>query len=693
MKKYLSISIIIFLFNVTLTLYAQWQQCSGIYGGYFTTLVVNGDKIYVGSGNYGGIYVSTDNGSNWTAIGPSGPNGTLDGNYIRAIAIINNTIIAGSSFGICTSTNNGINWTHNSSLTQSVYTLVILGSNIFAGTYNGLYFSTDNGDNWTQTSIGSLWVESLANKNGKLIAGTSKGMFSSTDNGSTWYSTGFEHFAIISITISGNNIYIAANEKSTSVYGIYMSSDDGISWFNIYSTDSNIYSVFASGNNLFTCTGSSSPLTTASYLTTNNGLNWTQLTGLNNQNAQVFIVNGNKIFAGSWGCGIFSSTDNGSSWAQTGVINRNIIAFTKCGGNLFTGCSGSGVYASTNEGINWHHSELSNNSIISLAQDSSYIYAGTNGTNGLFVSSNSGINWYKSGMPNNYRVNDLAAKGNYVFAATYYVPSPHGNYLFISSNNGASWFISPANFTATSFVIKGDTVFAGSKTGVYYTTNNGNNWIQTGLNSSTSFLVLDGNKLYAAGSNIYVTENYGINWSLLYSSNPGFNITSFAVSGIYIFKVESTYHSIEMSSNNGLNWAAVNEGFPSPLNDFYIINLFTDNNYIFTGTSAGAWRRPLSDFVSVNNISGQLPQKYNLSQNYPNPFNPSTTIKYDIPKEGMVSLKVFDILGREVYSSNEYKKAGSYEFTFDGSNLASGLYFYKIITDNYNETKKMILIK
>ncbi|MGH2574098.1 MAG: T9SS type A sorting domain-containing protein, partial [Ignavibacteria bacterium] len=94
-----------------------------------------------------------------------------------------------------------------------------------------------------------------------------------------------------------------------------------------------------------------------------------------------------------------------------------------------------------------------------------------------------------------------------------------------------------------------------------------------------------------------------------------------------------------------------------------------------------------------DNIYSQTPKEYKLYQNYPNPFNPVTTIKYDIPKDGNISLKIYDVLSREIYSMNEFKRAGTYEFSFDGSNLPSGLYFYRIKSGNYTETKKMMLLK
>jgi hypothetical protein len=95
----------------------------------------------------------------------------------------------------------------------------------------------------------------------------------------------------------------------------------------------------------------------------------------------------------------------------------------------------------------------------------------------------------------------------------------------------------------------------------------------------------------------------------------------------------------------------------------------------------------------LQKISGRIPGDTKLYQNYPNPFNPATTIKYDLPKSGDVSIKIYDLLGKEIYSMNEFKLEGSYSFRFDGSNYASGVYFYKIEAGSYVDTKKMVLIK
>ena len=102
--------------------------------------------------------------------------------------------------------------------------------------------------------------------------------------------------------------------------------------------------------------------------------------------------------------------------------------------------------------------------------------------------------------------------------------------------------------------------------------------------------------------------------------------------------------------------------------------------------------------TDINNI----PDKFNLFQNYPNPFNPVTKIKFDVASgfrsgaygNDRVVLKVNDILGKEIQTLvNEKLQPGTYEVTFDGSNLPSGVYFYQLSTGNYSETKKMLMIK
>lgn len=97
---------------------------------------------------------------------------------------------------------------------------------------------------------------------------------------------------------------------------------------------------------------------------------------------------------------------------------------------------------------------------------------------------------------------------------------------------------------------------------------------------------------------------------------------------------------------------------------------------------------------NATNGENTVPQEYKLHQNYPNPFNPVTTIKYQLPKDGLVQIKVYDIIGREVMTLvNEQKTAGTYETVFNATNFASGIYFYRIQSGSFVESKRMMLIK
>jgi subtilisin-like proprotein convertase family protein len=98
--------------------------------------------------------------------------------------------------------------------------------------------------------------------------------------------------------------------------------------------------------------------------------------------------------------------------------------------------------------------------------------------------------------------------------------------------------------------------------------------------------------------------------------------------------------------------------------------------------------------TGVTPISNNTPEKYELLQNYPNPFNPVTKISYAIPVTGLVTLKVYDITGKEVASLvNEVKAAGNYIVDFNGANLSSGAYFYKLESGSFSAVKKLMLIK
>jgi hypothetical protein len=98
--------------------------------------------------------------------------------------------------------------------------------------------------------------------------------------------------------------------------------------------------------------------------------------------------------------------------------------------------------------------------------------------------------------------------------------------------------------------------------------------------------------------------------------------------------------------------------------------------------------------IDSKSFTSKVPLKYSLFQNYPNPFNPTTIINYSIPKSGLVTIKVYDVLGREVKTLiNESKLAGNYSVEFSAGNLASGIYFYRMQAGDFANTKKLILLK
>jgi hypothetical protein len=113
----------------------------------------------------------------------------------------------------------------------------------------------------------------------------------------------------------------------------------------------------------------------------------------------------------------------------------------------------------------------------------------------------------------------------------------------------------------------------------------------------------------------------------------------------------------------------------------------------------GAYGGPLTmilsnQLIGISNYGNQLPRGFALYPNYPNPFNPSTTISYDIPLPGFISLKVYDVLGRQISTLvNEFQQAGRHTVKFKDVKLSSGVYFYKLFYSNISITGKMILSK
>ena len=154
------------------------------------------------------------------------------------------------------------------------------------------------------------------------------------------------------------------------------------------------------------------------------------------------------------------------------------------------------------------------------------------------------------------------------------------------------------------------------------------------------------------------------------------------------------FHTTTSDSTSGQNvWDAPID----PANPTYrfVITAPGIHNYVCTPhLSLGMVGTITAAPVSSVNEQGNLPEKYTLSQNYPNPFNPNTTISYSIPTSEFVVMKVFNAKGQEVKTLvNEQQPSGQYEVQFNESNLASGIYFYRIKAGSFIDTKKMILLR
>jgi hypothetical protein len=137
------------------------------------------------------------------------------------------------------------------------------------------------------------------------------------------------------------------------------------------------------------------------------------------------------------------------------------------------------------------------------------------------------------------------------------------------------------------------------------------------------------------------------------------------------------------------SWKSI--GLPS----VYVTGFAADNGTLYTSTQFNTvWKRPIAEIITGIQDAKQIPVEFALSQNYPNPFNPTTTINYSVSKSNSVTLKVYNVMGKEVETLvNEQKAPGNYEVRFDASKLASGIYFYQLKSGSLVSTKKLVLLK
>ena len=322
MKKALLLLIASFLVHyifVTDNCEGQWIQVSNEMGTNTMAfrLVSDGTKIFVGTIGTG-IWRSTNNGQNWTAINNGIPIQQIL--YLRGLTISGNNIFAGFYFGggIYRSTNDGNSWSICGGFNWDSVDIMCLassGSNIFAGTSGYPPYvvlrSTDYGNSWSSVSNGlpNATINSIIISGTNIFVGTyMNGVYRSNNNGGSWIfaGNGLPNQIVNCLASSGSNIFAGTDTAGTG--GVYISTNYGGSWTQTSLNNTNVYGLLADGTNLFAGTGANltaenlNIATGGVFLTTNNGTTWLDKSqGLNTNNllvAPLLIVN-NYIFAGT----------------------------------------------------------------------------------------------------------------------------------------------------------------------------------------------------------------------------------------------------------------------------------------------------------------------------------------------------------------------------------------------------------
>jgi photosystem II stability/assembly factor-like uncharacterized protein len=399
--------------------------------------------------------------------------------------------------------------------------------------------------------------------------------------------------------------------------------------------------------------------------------------------------------------------------SQSGWIVSNInfeyfssIHYFDQNTGLLTNSNGI-VYKSTNGGVNWNISlSMSGINIYSAYYFNvyNYVFAGSSSNHifGWIGLINNGVQTHYYFTPSltymGFQTTDWLNQDTGYIGGYDMSMGDHIGRAFKTTNKGVNWIEITPGYCLYVYRIN----FVNSNTGyllchdLYKTTNMGNNWtsIYNASGSGTVFdiCIINSDTMYLAGlhGNIVMTSNGGVNWS---SRNTGKDI-SINKMGFINSKtgwICGDSGLVMKTTNVGINWQRQNTGTNRPLRDLCILN----ENYLWAAGDSGVVLRTTTGGVSfVNKIGNEIPKIYKLSQNYPNPFNPSTNIKYQIANSSYIILKVYDILGKEVATLvNEKQKPGTYEVTFDGNNLSSGIYFYKLQVGHFVQVKKMVLIK
>ena len=364
---------------------------------------------------------------------------------------------------------------------------------------------------------------------------------------------------------------------------------------------------------------------------------------------------------------IYRTTNGGINWQITGSMNL-VYGFITAASTNHAWVSGIRtsyrLYNTTNGGQSWQEQNYYPKNYINKIKffdiNKGYLLTdATIDTIGFCYTRNGGLNWIWSS--NSPRINDLLA-----------LTENCSNAL----DTNFIWFCARTNGSVYKFY---------SLTGGFANQWQSYQYSEAGIARNAIFKnSLTG--LVSCGSYILITTNSGLNWN--FRSNQGFiQPRDFIyVRGTDWIIMNSQTH-IFVSYDFGLTW---NNSIP------YQFSFYGDAKAYNSAWLSGNNGQLLKlDYNSIGliKVNTEIPTEFKLYQNYPNPFNPNTNIRFALPFESEFVIKVFDITGREAYSVNDSKPAGEYSLLFDGANLASGIYFYRIEARGYSETKKMLMIK
>jgi photosystem II stability/assembly factor-like uncharacterized protein len=415
---------------------------------------------------------------------------------------------------------------------------------------------------------------------------------------------------------------------------------------------------------------------------------WFQLTTNITQNLQdiCFINTSTGIAVGASGK-IIRTTDAGQTWVTISSGTSNSLFSLVFSDNMtgFTGGFTGTVLRTLNGGASWNPRTGCGINIMSI----SFLNANTGITAGggtlMCYTTDGGQNWNPRYLPQ-FAASSITFLNNTTLIAS--ATDMPGAVIYKSTNSGYN-FSTVLNLVNSGF----DVMYSLSH--IYF------------KDPATGFCTGNRSSYGQVYGTIYRTTNGGDNWQICCNAGPsegnvlfgvhfGETSTGFAVGGNGI---------IMRSTNGGVNWSAQSSGVTGSLNAVYMLNELTGyvcgNNGVILKTTNGG----VTGFI---NLSNEIPDKFCLYQNYPNPFNPSTKIRFDIPTPlsptfgkggrtqsgGFVKITILDVLGREIaVLVNERLKLGTYEVEWDGSNYPSGVYFYKLQTEEFTLTRKMVLLK